>query len=207
MDDWPLNWTEDERGVDMAHTLLEAEAEFAALTPAEDWQLYRELRDFVHFKPGPHQTALVTGRVDSNGHQYLFFSTGRNFFGFASFLVNGPVVPVRVWCDDHAKLVVGDTAGNHMLIGQRRWTVVAETPTKRVWRTEAYERPSWWMNSFGMRAMGRRRQQQIWSTYFSRILSSLKNTTRTALRPQPEVKREPSPWEPRQPCPRFSGRI
>lgn len=121
VDDTRLNYGE---GVGpIHHSVHSITIEFQAGTnmAAKLDEIYADLRDFKHFNDGVNKVADV--RTDSiDGVRYAFFDS-KGFFGLNSDLINPFEVPVRLWSDRSNRTVVADTAGAHMLVGQRRWYV------------------------------------------------------------------------------------
>jgi hypothetical protein len=162
------------------------------------------LHDFVCFDGQNNRVATVSSCWKPEGGQrirYVEFDT-KGFFGHASRVNNPKFVPVRIWCDWLQRLVVGDTAEKHMLIGQRRWFVHQDAAAVYV-RTEAYERPRGFVNRLGMRIVGRTKQTEVWKEYFENINHEVLkefNASGTIGFSVPQEK-PGNPWEPSQPYP------
>jgi hypothetical protein len=171
-------------------------------------ELFLALRDFKYFDGGCNTMAVVYGKHDLNGVCYAMFDTGK-FFGWCSSWINPRVVPVRIWCDKNSRKVVGDTAGDHMLIGQRHWWVEVNSGLIEV-LTEAYERPRDWRNRAGMWCAGRRVQLQIWTCYLENILAELLKAKASGGAVAPASapsKHSGNPWPPKLPYPGCHCRI
>ncbi len=169
---WPLNWTvaETTKRVAFSRHILRLEYDVSETAPFAD-PIYTAMRDFRPFDGGHNGTALVYGKRGRNGDYYALFDT-KKVFGYLSRLVNPAVVPVRIACDAATREIIGDTAGKHMLIGQRKWSIHVEPGAIRI-TTEAYERPRGLFNFLGMLVLGRRFQLRIWAAYLQNIASSV----------------------------------
>jgi hypothetical protein len=196
-----LNWTEGEVLRSVNHT--SHDLSFPAngtFPPAGLDELYWRLTAFVGFNGNHNHVAVVHVTCEGNV-RYAWFDMG-GLSGKLSKLMNGPFAPVRVWCDVACRLVVGDTAEGHMLIGQRRWTL-EQNGSKVSLKTEAYERPNGLFNRLGAWLLGKARQAEVWRAYFQNILDWLETEfglggAITVGLPE-EV--QGNPWSPQEPYP------
>jgi hypothetical protein len=192
---YQLNWTPGELGTTVTHSAVEIEF-IDQSNPLSPYHLFRDLCEFVHFDSGHNHVAQVRLEREADGTIYAMFKM-LGVTGFFSWLVNGREVPVRVWCNPNSFTVTGDTAGRHMLIGQRRWSVDAIAAAAKRIRTEAYERPRTFSNRVGMTLSGRHKQLEVWRAYFENIRDFIGHnpldSTITASSPQ-EVSG--NPWKP-----------
>ena len=194
-----LNLTPELASQPADHTELRAVSQLLAPASAQMLnQLYIAFRDFVHFDRHHNTIAVVYGK-HIDGVCHALFDTG-SLFGWASSWINPRVVPVRIWCEPGRRLAVGDTAGRHMLAGQRRWRVESDG-NQLTLATEAYERPRNLLNRIGMRFAGRDVQTQIWTAYLKNICEAHK--LEPALQPTgpTQVQETPAAWLPEVPYP------
>lgn len=191
-----LNVTSDQADRPADHTRHYAVVRSRALIDQQ--QLYIEMRDFVHFDRHHNDIAVVYGKHDVDGVCYALFDTG-HLFGWASSWINPRVVPVRISCDPAARLAVGDTAGHHMLAGQRRWWVELFNSDVRL-VTEAYERPRNRWNRIGM-FVGRYVQMKIWAAYLRNICEAHQLEAIYDADGPRRVAKTPASWWPQLPYP------
>lgn len=193
-----LNWTSVERVKSVTHSWHKLGLTEGANAINAD-ELYQDLHDFVHFNGGHNHVALVYTSLEGGVRYALFDMLGPS--SWLSWLANPRLVPVRIWCDQRTRTVVADTAEQHMLIGQRRWSVEWGRSRRRI-RTEAYERPRGIINRVGMWLVGRQKQSEIWRAYLENIKASLSKQSVsgsiTVSSPEAVVG---NPWEPREPYP------
>jgi hypothetical protein len=134
-------------------------------------QIYTDLRDFKHFNDGANSVAKV--RTDIVGSAKYAFFDSLGLFGLSSDLANPVEVPVRLWSDISDRTVIADTAGAHMLVGQRRWSVRLVSGTTVEVRTETYDRDRDVLNRIGVSLLrdvrGINIQSQIWEQYLTNI--------------------------------------
>ena len=165
--------------------------------------IYDGLKEFDHFN-GDHNKVAVKRSIMIKGEKYIFFD-GLGFFGRLSDCINPPEVPVRVWSSKSKKVVHADTAGDHMLIGQRRWQAARRNSSRVLIRTLAFESPRNLPNKIGMWLMGARYQLKVWEAYFQNIQDnyssvSVSTARHKTARYRPSV-RNTNPWKPFLPYP------
>jgi hypothetical protein len=191
------------------HTVHKLDLHFPPGTSmaAVEEEVYASLKHFDQFD-GDANWLAVSRSWEKDGIQYIFFDT-QGFFGILSDVMNPKLVPVRAWSDSVDRIVVADTAGRHMLVGQRRWQ--CQQRSKLMFRivTESYDHPRGFLNKVGM-MVGAWLQMEVWKGYFLNIkahhenrtdggpqasYTSLDNGVHTLLYDQS------NPWQPRNPYP------
>jgi hypothetical protein len=132
--------------------------------------IYENLKNFHCFNGGENETAMIAP-VTSRGVLYMVFEPFK-LFGYLTDIVNGEWVPVRVWSRRATTCVTADTAGRHMLVGQRRWWCVHKGNTYVI-RTESYDRARGIWNWLGFMGVGKDRQYEIWIEYLENLAFEL----------------------------------
>ena len=135
-------------------------------------QLFADLWEFRHFG-GDNSLASVYIKEWplGSGMWYAFFDS-KGLFGWFSDWINDSEVPVRIWRQISKKLVVGDTCGKHMLVGQRRWWVEKIGDSIVLVKTESYDYARGLLNRIavkGLNIIGVRPQIRVWTDYFKNI--------------------------------------
>ena len=136
-------------------------------------EIYADLKDFRLFNDGVNDVARVTSET-IGGVRYAFFDS-IGVFGLGSNVINPVKVPVRLWSDISDKTVYADTAGAHMLVGQRRWSVRLVQGTTVEIRTETYDQDRDFLNRIGVSivrdGIGNDVQSNIWKQYLTNIVN------------------------------------
>jgi hypothetical protein len=196
-----LNW--EERRGNFNHSRHELSLTFAAEAsiPGKLGAIYDGLKEFDHFNGGRNDVAVKSTRI-INGVKYVFFDS-LGIFSWLSDRINPREVPVRVWSRKSDRLVVGDTAGKHMLVGQRQWQAENSQGASILLTTESYDQPRGLLNRIGMRMMGLERQLRVWKSYFENIKDHYSSEADAA---DVEESSSPapgggSPWLPENPYP------
>jgi hypothetical protein len=166
--------------------------------------IYDSLKNFDQFNGG-HNTVASKSVTEQNGARYVWFDS-LGMLGLTSDLINPTEVPVRVWSRRSDHLVVADTAGMHMLVGQRRWQVLLVGGTTVQIRTESYDYPRDVLNQLGMWGLGETEQLRVWTEYFENIRDYYVSTDGAAVQSDVQGTREllpgqDSPWSPADPYP------
>lgn len=130
-------------------------------------QIYTDLYNFRFFNGGNNDVATISTKM-IDGTRYGFFDS-IGIFGLLSNLINPTEVPVRLWADRSDRTVIADTAGWHMLVGQRRWRVSHVGGTVIEIETETYDYQRDWLNRLGAWGLGESSQTEIWTQYLKNI--------------------------------------
>lgn len=202
-----LNWTQSESTAEVNHSWHRLDVTVSAQNSSKILdEIQFRLGSFMGFNGAHNRVALAYTSWEDDDARYAWFSMS-GVQGLASRIPNGRLVPVRLWCNKLIGLVCGDTAGRHMLIGQRRWTVTQTSPNTLEVVTEAYERPRGLLNRLGMRLMGRSAQLEVWKAYLGNLATHLSTQFNCPVRmiPGPVVPVEGNPWSPRLPYPPRGG--
>jgi hypothetical protein len=173
--------------------------------------IYEALKLFEWFNGYLNSTAMTALRSNPlDGTRFILFDA-RGLFGVLAALINGRYVPVRIWSQRSCCQVTGDTAGTHMLVGQRRWRCAlkdSQTPydqPRLVVSTEAYDQPRGWLNWIGLKAIGKKKQLEVWNSYLQNIASHLENRFHCSVAKsiQNGMNDVPgdNPWLPAEPYP------
>jgi len=202
----PLNWTPVERLKNVSQSSHQLNLTTTNnLSPQMLDEIQWRLSNFVDFNGGHNQVALVYTSWEG-GVRYAWFDM-RGPASTLSRLVNGSMVPVRLWCEQALRQVVADTAGRHMLIGQRRWSFHAIAANSVTITTEAHERPRGRLNQVGMFLLGKAKQYEVWLAYFENLRRQLKlafDATGTIVGYGPNTVNG-NPWDPKTPYPARGG--
>lgn len=177
--------------------------EFVPLPEISLPQVIASLSRFKHFNNGANKWALCQTCLSDNGERFAFFDAQR-FFGFLCDLVNPKCVPVRIWTKLDSAEVNGDTAGRHMLIGQRRWKAELRDGESLQIITEAYEAPRGIFNRIGMFLAGRKSQFGIWKAYLLNLLKQFGVRNESQTEPTEYIRKvhaKDCPWTPVMPYP------
>ena len=145
--------------------------------------VYKDLKKFKDFNGGYNKG----GRVFLDGDIARFEALG--MFSMLSELINPVKVPVRLTYQEKEFTVSGQTLGQHMLVGMRKWGVDLKKAKSGecltdgtfsakqvivVW-TESWDRPNGWTNRLGMWAAGSESQLEIWEQYLRNIRQAIYN--------------------------------
>ena len=171
------------------------------LNSAND-ELFAAMGHFEYFNGRHNDVAIVYLETTSDGQLFARFDA-LGFVGRLSRIVNGVGVPVRLWRSRSSQTVTGDTAGKHMLVGQRRWSVCRNGTVLTV-VTESYEQPRGFCNLVGFLLCGRGMQLDIWTKYLLNIATWMHRTHRCVHISIPtidEASPPPNPWQPVEPYP------
>jgi hypothetical protein len=165
--------------------------------------IYDALKNFEWFNAFPHnKIAMAVPETSLDGTKYIRFDA-KGLFGKLARVVNGKWVPVRIWSQRVTCLVTGDTAGTHMLVGQRRWKCQLKNSQTVIISTESYDQPRGRLNWLGLKLMGQQRQLEVWHWYLKNIASHLERYHGTIVSLNVDLTDVPgdNPWPLTQPYP------
>jgi hypothetical protein len=198
-----LNWTPKEIGKKVTHSrqILSTGPLPTKMADEMHWRL----ANFVNFNGG-HNDQITVFVSWENNIRHAWFGQPGGILGKLSTAINGSMVAVRLWCDKGLHLVVADTEGRHMLVGQRRWSVQKSGRNGLVVSTEAYERGRGLLNRLGM-LFAWRHQVGIWHIYLANIEDQLRTDFNTQGTIAPAMRRfvPTNPWRPVRPYPPKAG--
>ena len=151
-------------------------------------QLYQGLTRFQHFDEGNAANVNVhsTGPLDSRAFEEQLFATFKPItelasprvgieIAFGNFLqnvLNGNMLPVRLYLNPEIHEVMAITLGNHVLCGARVWRVYGIPNGDIRVQTLAWEQRNGCINNAGYAVLGQTAMKFIWKTYLENIAKS-----------------------------------
>ena len=152
--------------------------------------IYRQLKDFRHFnQDNLAQVRIIrAGALDPAAIQNRQFALFRvrllletkpldSHWALANTLqglVNSNPVAVELHYHDKLRMVEAITLGDHMLVGCRRWHVIATSKQSVRVISEAWVRPNGKLNEFAMESLGPLAMERIWAQYLANISNATK---------------------------------